>query len=134
MSDTLRGLFLLIGAGLLALIVALIYALWLLGSYWVRLLALLAVGGGLVIGLLWGLQFPLRAWRSNQQPERHFYHERVREIHHGGGGVTVAAPPVYPELMRAAFLAGMYRGQLGSGEIGAGDEHPNEYGNNSREQ
>jgi hypothetical protein len=105
-----------------------IYALWLIGAETARALAFLLLGGGLLVGLLWAAQFPLRAWRSNQQPERHIYHDRVREIHHvpvADPAVTPAlpalpaarsaeTPPAYPELLRAAFLAGVYGSQIGA--------------------
>ncbi|MCX7707796.1 MAG: hypothetical protein N2204_07295 [Anaerolineae bacterium] len=105
---------------LLAVIGGLIYALWLMGAEMVRLLAVLLLVGGLLIGLVWAAQFPIRAWRSNVQPERHIYHEKVREIHHAPDlratpGTPALPPrpaePVYPELMRAAFLAGLLDGR-----------------------
>jgi hypothetical protein len=114
-------------AAVLALIGGVIYALWLIGAETARALAFLLLGGGLLVGLVWAAQFPLRAWRSNQQPERHIYHDRVREIHHvpvPDSRVTPAlptlstprsleSPPAYPELLRAAFLAGVYGSQVG---------------------
>lgn len=113
-------------AAVLALIGGVIYALWLIGAETARALAFLLLGGGLLVGLVWAAQFPLHAWRSNQQPERHIYHDRVREIHHvpvPDSRVTPALPtlstprsleslPAYPELLRAAFLAGVYGSQI----------------------
>jgi len=113
-------------AAVLALIGGVIYALWLIGAETARSLAFLLLGGGLLVGLVWTAQFPLRAWRSNQQPERHIYHDRVREIHHvpvPDPRVTPSLPalptmrpaeipPAYPELLRAAFLAGVYGSQV----------------------
>lgn len=128
MSRSGRIVAVLAAAAALALIVGVIYALWLLGAETVRALAFLLLGGGLLVGLAWAAQFPLRAWRSNQQPERHIYHDRVREIHHvpvPDPRVTPAltalpearsfeSPPAYPELLRAAFLAGLYGSQIGA--------------------
>lgn len=128
MSRSGRILALLAAAAALALIVGVIYALWLLGAETVRALAFLLLGGGLVVGLAWAAQFPLRAWRSNQQPERHVYHDRVREIHHVPvpdprvppalpalpAARALESPPAYPELLRAAFLAGVYGSQVGA--------------------
>ena len=128
MSHSARILGSLIAAVALALIVGVIYALALIGAATVRALAYLLLGGGLLVGLLWAAQFPLRAWRSNQQPERHVYHDRVREIHHVPApdptvppalpalpaARALANPPAYPELLRAAFLAGVYGSQIGA--------------------
>ncbi len=82
MSNGARVLAIMVAAAVLALIGGVIYALWLIGAETARALAFLLLGGGLLVGLVWAAQFPLRAWRSNQQPERHIYHDRVREIHH----------------------------------------------------
>lgn len=134
MSHSARILALLSAAAALALIVGVIYALWLMGAATTRALAFLLLGGGLLVGLVWAAQFPLRAWRSNQQPERHVYHDRVREIHHvpvPDPTVTPAlpalpaarsaeTPPAYPELLRAAFLAGVYGSQIGAPGASAG--------------
>lgn len=128
MSHSARILALLSAAAALALIGGVIYALWLIGAETARALAFLLLGGGLLVGLVWAAQFPLRAWRSNQQPERHIYHDRVREIHHvpvPDPRVTpslpalptarpLETPPAYPELLRAAFLAGVYGSQIGA--------------------
>ena len=126
MSTGGRVLAIMVAAAVLALIGGVIYALWLIGAGTARALAFLLLGGGLLVGLMWAAQFPLRAWRSNQQPERHVYHDRVREIHHvprPDPRVTpslpalptarpVETPPAYPELLRAAFLAGVYGSQI----------------------
>ena len=126
MSTGGRVLAIMAVAAALALIGGVIYALWLIGAEATRALAFLLLGGGLLVGLLWAAQFPLRAWRSNQQPERHIYHDRVREIHHvpvPDPRVTPSlpalptirpaeTPPAYPELLRAAFLAGVYGSQV----------------------
>ena len=126
MSTGGRVLAIIAVAAVLALIGGVIYALWLIGAETARALAFLLLGGGLLVGLVWAAQFPLRAWRSNQQPERHIYHDRVREIHHvpvPDSRVTPAlptlstprsleSPPAYPELLRAAFLAGVYGSQV----------------------
>ena len=126
MSNGARVLAIMVAAAVLALIGGVIYALWLIGAETARALAFLLLGGGLLVGLVWAAQFPLRAWRSNQQPERHIYHDRVREIHHvpvPDSRVTPAlptlpaarsleSPPAYPELLRAAFLAGVYGSQI----------------------
>lgn len=122
MSNGARVLAIMAVAAVLALIGGVIYALWLIGAETTRALAFLLLGGGLLVGLVWAAQFPLRAWRSNQQPERHIYHDRVREIHHvpvPDPRVTPSlptmrpaeTPPAYPELLRAAFLAGVYGSQ-----------------------
>ena len=126
MSNGARVLAIIVAAAVLALIGGVIYALWLMGAETARALAFLLLGGGLLVGLVWAAQFPLRAWRSNQQPERHIYPDRVREIHHvpvHESRVTPAvptlstprsleSPPAYPELLRAAFLAGVYGSQI----------------------
>ena len=128
MNNGARVLAIMVAAAVLALISGVIYALWLIGAETTRALAFLLLGGGLLVGLVWAAQFPLRAWRSNQQPERHIYHDRVREIHHvpvPDPTVTPAlpalpaarsaeTPPAYPELLRAAFLAGVYGSQIGA--------------------
>lgn len=128
MSTGGRVLAIMAVAAVLALIGGVIYALWLIGAETTRALAFLLLGGGLLVGLVWAAQFPLHAWRSNQQPERHIYHDRVREIHHvpvPDSRVTPAlptlptsrsleSPPAYPELLRAAFLAGVYGSQVGA--------------------
>ena len=128
MSTGGRVLAIMAVAAVLALIGGVIYALWLIGAETARALAYLLLGGGLLVGLVWAAQFPLRAWRSNQQPERHVYHDRVREIHHvpvPDPRITsslpalptvraVEAPPAYPVLLRAAFLAGVYGSQIGA--------------------
>ncbi|OQA40368.1 MAG: hypothetical protein BWY52_02883 [Chloroflexi bacterium ADurb.Bin325] len=125
MSNGARVLAIMVAAVVLALIGGAVYALWLIGAETTRVLAFLLLGGGLLVGLVWAAQFPLRAWRSNQQPERHVYHDRVREIHHVPvpdpaappalpalpAARPVETPPVYPELLRAAFLAGVYGSQ-----------------------
>ncbi len=134
MSRSGRIVAVLAAAAALALIVGVIYALWLLGAETVRALAFLLLGGGLLVGLAWAAQFPLRAWRSNQQPERHVYHDRVREIHHAPApdprttsvlpalpaARALDSPPAYPELLRAAFLAGVYGSQVGTQGTPAG--------------
>ena len=128
MSTGGRVLAIMAVAAVLALIGGMIYALWLMGAETVRALAFLLFGGGLLVGLAWAAQFPLRAWRSNQQPERHVYHDRVREIHHAPtpdppmspalpalpAARSLDSPPAYPELLRAAFLAGVYGSQVGA--------------------
>lgn len=128
MSNGARVLAIIVAAAVLALIGGVIYALWLIGAETTRALAFLLLGGGLLVGLVWAAQFPLRAWRSNQQPERHIYHDRVREIHHVPvpdprvapalpalpEARSFESPPAYPELLRAAFLAGLYGSQIGA--------------------
>jgi len=127
MSTGERVLAIMLAVVVLVLVAGMIYALWLIGAETARLLAMVLVGGVLLVALVWVSQFPLRAWRSNQQPERHIYHERVREVHH------VPVPdarlpqlpayrppeaPAYPELMRSLFLAG----QIGAGSPAASED------------
>lgn len=137
MSNSGRAAALLLGLVALALAAGAVYALFLIGSETLRTLALVGVIGGLVIALVWAAQFPLRAWRSNIQPERHVYHERVREIHHVPvpdpnlppalprlPAQTLVAGPVYPELLRAAFLAGRLQAPQSSGAVVDGAAQP----------
>ena len=130
MSTGERVLAIMLAAVVLVLAAGMIYALWLIGAETARLLAMVLVGGVLLVALVWASQFPLRAWRSNQQPERHIYHERVREVHHVPVPdarlpqlpqlPTYRSPeaPAYPELMRSLFLAG----QIGAGSPTASED------------
>ncbi len=137
MSNGDKATAVLLGLLGLALVGGVIYAVHLIGSDTLRSLAPVVVIGGLVVALVWAVQFPLRAWRSNMQPERHVYHERVREVRH----VPVPNPyvpptpsrpsaqmpvegPMYPELLRAAFLAGTLQPPRSSGEVVDGELRP----------
>ena len=118
-SETVSGL----GIALaLALIAALLLAVYLIGGDRLFILGVALVGGLVVAGLLAGLALVIRAYRKNDNPpviERHTYHEGRQIIRETRviDGRAIEAPKIYqlpaqpqggafPELLRAAFQAG----------------------------
>ena len=104
----------------LALVGGLVYIAYLLGGDTLTWLAFLAVGGAVAALLVFASAFPIKAWRSNQQPEQHHFHTKEVRILDGRRSEApklyqLPAQPqsgLFPEMMRAAYQAGL----LGTGE------------------
>jgi len=102
----------------LALVAGVIYTIWLVGAETMKVILFLVVGGGILALLLYASKHPIQAWRSNVQPEAHIYHERetrhipvphpavLPQLPQLSPPTAQASQEVYPELLRAAFLAG----------------------------
>ncbi len=119
MNDAARGFLIALG---LALVVALGLAVWLLGGDRLMTLALILVSALALAGVLAAAALPIRAWkRRDPTGETHHYHDGtrtvVKETRVLDGRVAEAPrfyplPPqpagtCFPELMRAAYRAGM---------------------------
>ena len=122
----------LVGLGVVA---GVLYALYLIGAETIRIVIyILAVPAGLALILLAAAPV-IRAWRTNIQPEKQVYHHTRETCYVAVPDVRLAPPaptlpqlpalaagPAYPELLRAAFLAGALQGGPYAGDEGAADE------------
>lgn len=122
----------LVGLGVVA---GVIYALYLIGAETIRTVVyILAVPAGLALILL-AAALVVRVWRTNIQPEKQVYHHTWETRYVPVPDARLAPPtpalsqlpaqaagPAYPELLRAAFLAGALQGGLCAGDEGAADE------------
>jgi len=97
--------FLVIGL-FLALAGGLIYALHLIGAETLARLATIAVIGAALATVIAASSFPIRAWRSNIQPEkeRHYHTKETRVIEHRPSA-PAQMPPALPEPSMAIFPA-----------------------------
>ena len=131
MKETTTSIWTLVLAGLvLALVVGVGLAVWLLGADRLFVLALVFVGGLVLVGVMVAAAFIVRQWRrSDANPlVEHHYHdgtrtvERVERVIDGRPQPlpqlpAPAQPPlgVFPELLRASYQAG-YLGRGPEGE------------------
>ena len=131
MKETTTSIWTLVLAGLvLALVVGVGLAVWLLGADRLFVLALVFVGGLVLVGVMVAAAFIVRQWRrSDANPlVEHHYHdgtrtvERVERVIDGRPQPlpqlpAPAQPPlgVFPELLRASYQAG-YLGRGAEGE------------------
>jgi hypothetical protein len=108
----------------LALAVAAVLGVYLIGGDRLFILAAVFIGGLVLAGLIAASALPIRAWRKNDSPpvvEKHVYHEGrqiIRERVIDGRQPTApevrllqlpaqaSAMGVFPELLRAAYQAG----------------------------
>ena len=130
MKETASGFLVALG---LALVVGAALTVWLIGAETLRIIGLIFIGGVVVAGVLVAAALPIRAWRKNDAApiERQVIRE-TRIIDNRPQPLPALPLPqqapfgVFPELLRAAYLAGgaVNRGETVETEVrqlGAGD-------------